>query len=482
MTSVKVSKHSSGLSAIVLKAMGLFGGLQIVGILSSIIRTKFVALWLGPAGVALFGIYNVAVEMISSATQLNLRNTSVREIAVEASKGSSISVIVNVVKKWAWILGLFGSVVMLVFASLLSRWTFGNESHTMAYIWLSVVMLLSSLTGGESAILQGTQRLKKLASASVWGTVGGTVFSIPLFYFFRLDSIIPSIIIYTLTNLVAVMWVRYKPDDDIYVPLSTVLKDGRNLIVLGSFLTVSAFVTQLSSYIFMAYLNNVGGEDAVGFYQSGFTLVNRYLGLIFTAIAMEYFPRLSSVSASLKRMSVYVNHETLIVLVAMIPASILFIALRGVIVNIFLSSEFDVIHDYISWGAVGSILRGMSWCMSYAILVRGDGKCYLFTELSSCLLYLLFSYAGFSLYGIDGLGYAYFLWYLGYAIIVGFVCRKRYDIRLSRPILFMGIGGIALSAAAAIFVSYNSWIVLAAGIVVTYLSFRKVRSLLRCKS
>lgn len=201
MTSVKVSKHSSGLSAIVLKAMGLFGGLQIVGILSSIIRTKFVALWLGPAGVALFGIYNVAVEMISSATQLNLRNTSVREIAVEASKGSSISVIVNVVKKWAWILGLFGSVVMLVFASLLSRWTFGNESHTMAYIWLSVVMLLSSLTGGESAILQGTQRLKKLASASVWGTVGGTVFSIPLFYFFRLDSIIPSIIIYTLTNL-----------------------------------------------------------------------------------------------------------------------------------------------------------------------------------------------------------------------------------------------------------------------------------------
>lgn len=65
----------------------------------------------------------------------------------------------------------------------------------------------------------------------------------------------------------------------------------------GFFLTVSAFVTQLSSYIFMAYLNNVGGDDTVGFYQSGFTLVNRYLGLIFTAIAMEYFPRLSSVSA-----------------------------------------------------------------------------------------------------------------------------------------------------------------------------------------
>ena len=58
----------------VLKAMGLFGGLQVLGIVSSIVRSKLVALWIGPAGVGLFGLYNAALDMLASATQLNLRS------------------------------------------------------------------------------------------------------------------------------------------------------------------------------------------------------------------------------------------------------------------------------------------------------------------------------------------------------------------------------------------------------------------------
>ena len=41
-------RGAHGLSAKVLKAMGLFGGVQGVGILCSVVRVKLVALWLGP--------------------------------------------------------------------------------------------------------------------------------------------------------------------------------------------------------------------------------------------------------------------------------------------------------------------------------------------------------------------------------------------------------------------------------------------------
>lgn len=52
-----------GLSRVILKAMGIFGGVQVLTIICSIIRTKLVALWIGPFGVGLFGIYNQALEI-----------------------------------------------------------------------------------------------------------------------------------------------------------------------------------------------------------------------------------------------------------------------------------------------------------------------------------------------------------------------------------------------------------------------------------
>ncbi|WP_289158922.1 oligosaccharide flippase family protein [uncultured Muribaculum sp.] len=477
MGSGKVSSGKSGLSAMVLKAMGLFGGLQVLGIVSSIVRSKLVALWIGPAGVGLFGLYNAALDMLASATQLNLRSSAVREIAMRDNDVNAVDVMVGVVRRWSWFLGLLGSVVVLLGAPLLSELTFGDESHVSAFLWLSVVMLLYSLTGGETAVLQGTRRLKKLAAASIWGTVAGTLLSIPLYYFYHLQSIVPSIIIFAAANLVAVLVVRYRTEAPVDIPLPAVVKKGRALVVLGAFLTVSAFATQLSSYIFMSYVNLSGGEEAVGYYQSGFTLVNRYLGLIFTALAMEYFPRLSTVSRSCKRLGVFVNHESGIVILAMMPAAILFIAFRELIVELFFTSQFAVIYDYISWGAAGSVLRGISWCMAYVILARGDGKLYLFTELLSCVFYLVFNFVAYSRFGIDGLGYAYFLWYLAYTIVVLAVCAKKYHITLSSRVGWLAVAAIALASGSALLVSCCYWLVLSAGILAAIFSILMLRRL-----
>ena len=92
-----------GMSRVVLKAMGIFGGVQVLNILCSIIRTKLVALWIGPLGVGLFGLFNQALEMINIATNLGVRNSSVRDIsqAVEQRDSTLIARIVTVVRRWS---------------------------------------------------------------------------------------------------------------------------------------------------------------------------------------------------------------------------------------------------------------------------------------------------------------------------------------------------------------------------------------------
>ena len=169
-----------GMSRIILKAMGIFGGVQVLNILCSVIRTKLVALWIGPLGVGLFGLFNQALEMINIATNLGVRNSSVRDIsqAVEKRDQSLIARIITVVRRWSLWLGLGGALITIAIAPLLSRISFGDYNHVWSFVALSIAVLFMALTNGEYAVLQGLSRLKRLARVTVSGTVGGLLISI----------------------------------------------------------------------------------------------------------------------------------------------------------------------------------------------------------------------------------------------------------------------------------------------------------------
>ena len=179
-------KRSSTISKKILKAMGLFGGVQALNIICSLIRTKLIAVWIGPMGIGLFGLYNSAIDMIASFSSLGIRNSSVRDIASEKNELQKKKLII-VIRRWSWIVGIFGAVITMALSPLLSKWTFGDYDHIWGFILLSVILLLNAYSKGEEAVLQGTSKLKFLAKGSVIGVAAGVLISIPLFYFWRIE-------------------------------------------------------------------------------------------------------------------------------------------------------------------------------------------------------------------------------------------------------------------------------------------------------
>ena len=144
------------------------------------------------------------------------------------------------------------------------------------------------MNGGESAVFQGLRRYRKLAYCSMAGTIGGLAVSVPMFYYWRIDSVVPSIMAYGIITWLAMGVYRERVDGpDEELSLKATVDIGRKMLSLGFYLTVTGFVANAISYVMMAYLNNYAGTDAAGYYQAGFTLVNRYVGLVFTAIRSE---------------------------------------------------------------------------------------------------------------------------------------------------------------------------------------------------
>ena len=416
-----------------MKAMGLFGGVQVMGIVCSIIRTKLVAMWIGPVGMGLFGLFNNALEMISTGTNLGIRSSSVRDIsqAVEKQDTSLVARMVTVVRKWSLWLGLAGALLTLTLAPLLSQVTFGDTTHIWGFVALSIAVLLQALTNGEYAILQGTARLKRLASVTLWGTIIGLAISIPMFYLLGERSILPSIIAYALA-LAAFAWIFRNRE---YPPTPVSRREtfdlGKGFVKLGIYMTLGNFATILASYAFNSWLNIHAGTDQVGYYLAGYTLINKYTGLILTALGMEYYPRLAKVADSRIRLRAYVSQEINIAIAIMAPVATLFILLRELVVWILYTPEFNVILTFVSWGMIGTVMRTLSWCLAFTILAKGDGKTYLWTEVASAVINLVLNIVFYRWWGLTGLGVAFLASYVLYTAIVAVVYFKSYRLRVS---------------------------------------------------
>jgi O-antigen/teichoic acid export membrane protein len=73
----------------IVKATSIFGGVQAYNIVLAIVRTKLVAVLLGPAGMGLNGLLTGTTAMVASLTDLGLSFSAVKDIAAAHGSGEA---------------------------------------------------------------------------------------------------------------------------------------------------------------------------------------------------------------------------------------------------------------------------------------------------------------------------------------------------------------------------------------------------------
>lgn len=418
---------TSTLTARVLKALSVFGSLEVINMACAVVRTKLVALWIGAAGVGVISLFNSTMEMLRQVLLLNLRTGAVRDIAAadEAGRGA----VCKATTRLGLIIGIVSSIIVAALSPLLSRVTFGTYDYTWAFAVLSLTMFASAVADSRRAVLQGLARLRSLAVASLWGGVVSTVVAVPMFYCRRMDAIVPVLLVFSFVTsaFLIVQPTGLAPSKYRRAELTAPMK---SIIRFGGYITVAIGFTLLADYALRVYLNASASIEAVGRFQAGYTVVNSYVGIIFTAITMEFYPRLAAVASRRRRAEVIVAHEITIVQWILLPVVIVFLSADQLIVRVLYSESFIDAVEYMSPAIVGVMLRGSSWCMSYVMLANSDGRAYVVTEVASSLLMLGLSIALWQGYGFAGLGAAYLIQYIVYAAMTYGVCRVRYRMRM----------------------------------------------------
>lgn len=395
----------------ILKGTALFGGVQVVNVLVNIVRGKLVAVILGPDGMGISSLLGSASATIQQFFSLGLNTTAMREIsqARESHDDNAKSFIVAVFRKLV-LLAALAALLFTIFGSrLLSSFTFGRTDFFWFFLILGAVVFFTLLSNGELTLLQGMREYKRVASCSVLGSICGLVVGVPLYYTFGIFGIAPAMLVLA---LVTYSYNRYNTSK-LNIKTSTVtthetFSKGRDMVFLGLLLMLGAVIGNLTTYGLNAFIRYVGSIEDVGLYSAANSITNQYVGMVFAAMATDYFPRLAGVMNSKETdVNKIVSQEAEIVLLIITPLAMLIMITAPLLIRILLSDEFLVVTDIIRYMGFMVIFKALCFPLGYVGILKNNRKFYFWTE---CVWTNVKTFSVFSLFyyflGIKGMGIA----------------------------------------------------------------------------
>ena len=420
----------------ILKYTGIFGGVQVLGILIGLVRNKIAAVLLGPGGFGIISLFNSTIKFFGDSTNLGIPMSAVKEIsyAYEAGDRERLKEKVHLIRSWCFLTAVLGTLLCVALAPLLDAWTFNWGNHTLHFRLLSPVVGLLSIAGGELAILKGCRRLKPLALISLYQVMAAVVISLPLYYFYGEAGIVPSMVLAALAQLLITVVYSYRQFPPCLSLSLSRLREGRGMVRLGTAFVLAGILGSGAELVIRSYLNNKGGLADLGLYNAGYMLTMTYAGLVFSAMETDFFPRLSGACHDLAKTHDLVNSQISVSLLLVGPMLVCFIVSLPILLPLLYTGEFLPVRDMIHATVFAMLLRALLLPMEYMNLAQGASRAYLFLEAIYDVSIVLLVVWLFPIYGLVGTGMALTLAAVVNFLVVYLFVGRRYRFRLSADV------------------------------------------------
>lgn len=419
----------------ILKRIAAFGGVHALSALIALVRGKLVAMLLGSTGMGITSLFSSSTGFIQQIAGLGLNQALVKEVAPIKGDADKMKVLMSAALRLILLTSLGGGAICFLLSPLLSLWTFGSADYTAGFMFMSICVALTIASVAYTGLLQGVGAVKYLVKASVVGGLAGLCFGVPLYYFFGYNGIVPSLTVGALTmftfyytsfrksgyNLaVKFNWAEHKP---------LVMR----LLKVGTVLMIGSMITSFVGYVVNVYVKTHGSLSDVGLYNAANSLTNQYVGLVFSALAMDYFPRLSAALNKPGEFNAIINRQIEIMSLIIAPMVICLIATAPWIIRLLLTDEFLPVTSLMRWMGLGIMILAITYPLSYVFIVKNDSRIYLIMEvIMPAVLWILTSFLFYHLWGLVGLGVSFVVRMFVGDSIAYVVLHRIYGVTVSR--------------------------------------------------
>lgn len=391
----------------------VLGSARVVNMIMGMLRTKVLAVVLGPAGTGLLGIYDGITSMIGSVADLGVSRSGVREIARSRGAGDpdGTARTVLTINRVVAVLGVLAAGLTAVCAGPISRLTFGSADRAPAVAMLAGCVLLTVLAAAQVAKIQGMGRIAELARVNLVGAALGFGATVALVLTLRDDAIVPVLLAGSAGALLAAWFYgRRVRLPQVRFSWRQSVRDVRPMVRLGLAIMNGSLLSTLVAYVARVLVARDLGTEAVGLYLCAFVLAGKFVTIIIDAMWTDFYPRAAAArdDHDLNRL---VNQQTEIALLLAMPGLLATLLFAPWMVRLFYSAEFAAAAPLMRLFTLGYLFAVICGPLRIVQLVKNRSLLHAAAETWSSGLHCLLIYLGLRGWGLTGCAVAYIVHY-----------------------------------------------------------------------
>jgi PST family polysaccharide transporter len=439
----------------ILKSSALIGGSSIIGFVISAVRTKLISVLLGPTGIGLNGLLYSIQDLANCLVGMGISTSGVRQIAAGVGSGDDRTVArtVLVLRRTSIVLGILGAILVAGLAKPIAEFSFTDQTadtgkHTLYVALVGIAVMVSTISAGQGAVLQGMRRIQIMAWCSVVTAIISVFITLPLIYFLKSDGI-PLAMITTAAVTCSFSWYfsRQIPLVPVQITGHDVRQEAGALFKLGLAFLGSGILTMGAGYMVRTMVSRMDGLDAAGFYQAAWAIAAMYTTVVLQAMGADFYPRLTGVANDDSECNRLVNEQAQVSLLLSGPGLIATLTLAPLVISIFNSPKFMPAVEPLRWICLGMALRVIAWPLGFVIIAKAQQVKFIVTEILATVVHVGGAYIGIKFFGVRGAGMAFLGLYVVHCCVIYWLVRRTTHFRWSPENIRVGTCVLGLTLA-----------------------------------
>ncbi len=402
-----------------IKTSLLNGIAVLVKMLTLLGLNKILAVYVGPAGYAVLGQFQNAVQMITTLASGAI-NTGVTKYTAEYHDDEDRQ---HAVWRTAGTISLIGSALaatlVIFFRKPLAAWFLKDESLASVFVWFAAALVFFVFNLLFLAILNGKKEIMRFVTANIAGSLFSLVVTATMAIRFGVYGALVALAVYqslsffvTLTLVFRSSWFRLR-----YLLGGIDRTVAKNLAKFTVMALTSSLCVPISHIVIRNHLGETLGWDFAGYWEAMWRLSLAYLMLVTTTLSVYYLPRLSELKEPADIKQEILQGYRIILPVAALCAAAMYV-FRDLIIRLLFTAEFAPMAELFAWQMVGDAFKIGSWILAYLMLSKAMTTLFVVSEILAATLFVILTVQLVDVFGLEGAAMAHAANYLVYWVLM----------------------------------------------------------------
>jgi O-antigen/teichoic acid export membrane protein len=392
--------------------------------LAGIVINKAIAIYIGPAGLALIGQFQNFCQLALTAGQGAINSGVTKYVAEYGRDSRRLSILFSTASKISITASVIVGAVIIISAHHASLHFLKSANYDYIFIIFGFTLILFVINNLLLSILNGLKEIKTWAMINIVQSIYSLIFTTSLIVFLGLNGAMIALVTNQSVIFFIILWMLRKHP---YIKIANFTSSFNKLEAkkLGGFALMaitSAVTVPMSQLIVRNYIGATLGWDNAGYWQAIWYISTMYLSLVTTILGIYYLPRLSEIvhKSELRRelLNAYKNIMPIAIVI-----SILIFLLRDWIVSLLFNEHFIAVRELFLWQLAGDLIKIAAWLIAYLMVAKAMIKTFIVTEILFAGSFVLLSIYCVNEYGLVGMSYSFALNCLLYLLTI--ICSTK---------------------------------------------------------